>query len=121
MSSPPPYIIYRVIHAESSGDITEESIHAGYSICYGLDNNPIIHLYRFNHHMNRDNRGMRTCYISTINYLFWALLTTLQYQQQGKRDIGLVMIDIDKALECGDIIFHVKNLERFFGHINYSK
>lgn len=26
------------------------------------------------------------------------------------------MIDIDKALECGDIIFHAKDLGRSFGH-----
>jgi len=60
MSSPPPYITYRVIHAESSGVITEEGIHAGYSTCHGLGNNSIIHPYRFNNHMNRDNRGVRT-------------------------------------------------------------
>jgi hypothetical protein len=48
-------------------------------------------------------------------------LTALQYQQQGKRGISLVMIDIDKALECGDIIFHAKDLGRSFGHTDYSK
>jgi hypothetical protein len=121
MSSHPPYITYRVIHAESSGVITEEGIHAGYSTCHRLGNNSIIHPYRFNHHMNRDNRGVRTCYISTTNCLLWALLTALQYQQQGKRDISLVIIDIDKALEYGDIIFHAKDLRRSFSHANCSK
>lgn len=32
-----------------------------------------------------------------------------------------MMIDIDKALECGDIIFHAKNLGRSFGHADYTK
>ena len=119
--SSPPYITYRVIHAESSGVITEEGIHAGYSTCHGLGNNSIIHPYRFDDHMNKDNREVRTCYISTTNCLLWALLIALQFQQQGKRDIGLVIIDINKALECEDIIFHAKDLGRSFGHANYTK
>jgi hypothetical protein len=48
-------------------------------------------------------------------------LIALQFQQQGKRDIGLVMIDINKALECKDIIFHTKELGRSFGHTDYTK
>jgi hypothetical protein len=31
------------------------------------------------------------------------------------------MIDIEKALECGDIIFHAKDLGRSFGHADCSK
>jgi hypothetical protein len=121
MSSPPPCITYRVIHAESSGVITEEGIHASYSTCRGLGNNSIIHLHRFNHHMNKNNREVRTCYISTTNCLLWALLIALKYRQLGKRDIVLVIIDIDKALECGDIIFHAKDLGRSFGHADCTK
>lgn len=115
-----PYITYRVIHAESSGTITEEGIHAGHSTCRGLGNNS-IHPGRFNCHMDKDNRDVRSCYISTTDCLLWALLIALKYQQLGKRDIGLVMIDIDKALECGDIIFHAKDLGRSFGHDDYKK
>jgi len=32
-----------------------------------------------------------------------------------------VMIDIDKALECGDIIFHAEDLGRSFGHADCTK
>lgn len=121
MSSHPPCITYRVIHADSSGVITEDGIHAGYSTCRGLGNNSIIHPYRFNHHLNMENREVRTCYISTTDCLLWALLIALKDRQLGKRDIVLVMIDIDKALECGDIIFHAKDLGRSFGNANFEK
>jgi len=121
MSSPPPYITYRVSHSDSSGVIIGECIHAGYSTCRGLGNNWLIHPYRFNCHMDKNNREVRTCYISTTYCLLWALLIALKYQQLGKRDIFLVMIDIDKALECGDVIFHAKDLGRSFGHADYEK
>jgi hypothetical protein len=48
-------------------------------------------------------------------------LIALKYQQLGKRDIVLVIIDIDKALEYRDIIFHAKDLGRSFGHTDCTK
>ena len=121
MSSPPPCILYRINHAESSSFITEEGINAGYATCRGLGNYSIIHPYRFNHHMNRNNKEVPTCYISTTDSLIWALLIALKYRHEGKRDIFLVMIDVDKALQCGDIIFHAQDLGRSFGHADCAK
>jgi hypothetical protein len=71
MPLPPdaPHITYRVIHAGSSGSINNKAIHAGYSTCSGLGNDSIIHPYRFNYHMDMENREAKTCYLSSTNVL----------------------------------------------------